>query len=168
MSICNFPLSPHPYCRGTTTETKSKRRSQTPYSTHTPSCYSFLPSSRNRMGNCCSQPDDQEKEAAQRSAQIDRQIEQDGKKLKKECKILLLGKSSLSILWYLRLMIQARVNLASPRLSSRCASSTKMASHTTPRSHIVKQYTLTSSRARRQLPPRCTSLRLSLPIPPTR
>jgi guanine nucleotide-binding protein subunit alpha len=48
------------------------------------------------MGNCCSQRDDQEKEAAQRSAQIDRQIEQDGKKLKKECKILLLGTSALS------------------------------------------------------------------------
>ena len=43
------------------------------------------------MGNCFSQHDDQKKEAAQRSAQIDRQIEQDGKKLKKECKILLLG-----------------------------------------------------------------------------
>jgi len=48
------------------------------------------------MGNCCSQHDDQEKEAAQRSAQIDRQIEQDGKKLKKECKILLLGMSAPS------------------------------------------------------------------------
>lgn len=47
------------------------------------------------MGNCFSQPDDQEKEAAQRSAQIDRQIEQDGKKLKKECKILLLGTTTL-------------------------------------------------------------------------
>lgn len=49
------------------------------------------------MGNCCSQHDDQEKEAAQRSAQIDRQIEQDGKKLKTECKILLLGMPALSL-----------------------------------------------------------------------
>jgi len=49
------------------------------------------------MGNCCSQHNDQEKEAAHRSAQIDRQIEQDGKKLKKECKILLLGASALSL-----------------------------------------------------------------------
>ena len=49
------------------------------------------------MGNCCSQPDDNEKEAAHRSAQIDRQIEQDGKKLKKECKILLLGTSALPL-----------------------------------------------------------------------
>lgn len=45
------------------------------------------------MGNCCSNHNDDEKEAAQRSAQIDRQIEQDGKKLKRECKILLLGSS---------------------------------------------------------------------------
>ena len=42
------------------------------------------------MGNRCSQ---QEKEAAQRSAQIDRQIEEDGKNLRKECKVLLLGTS---------------------------------------------------------------------------
>ena len=49
------------------------------------------------MGNCCSQDDDQKKEAAQRSAQIDRQIEQDSKKLKKECKILLLGTPALSL-----------------------------------------------------------------------
>ena len=49
------------------------------------------------MGNCFSQHDDQKKEAAQRSAQIDRQIEQDGKKLKKECKILLLGTSAPSL-----------------------------------------------------------------------
>lgn len=48
------------------------------------------------MGNCCSQDDEQKKEAIQRSAQIDRQIEQDSKKLKKECKILLLGTSTLS------------------------------------------------------------------------
>ena len=49
------------------------------------------------MGNCFSQHDDQEKEAAHRSAQIDRQIEQDGKKLKRECKILLLGTSTLPL-----------------------------------------------------------------------
>lgn len=47
------------------------------------------------MGNYCSKHNDEDKEAAQRSAQIDRQIEQDGKKLKKECKILLLGVSTL-------------------------------------------------------------------------
>ena len=50
------------------------------------------------MGNCCSKQNDGEKEAAQRSAQIDRQIEQDGKKLRKECKILLLGMFTLSTL----------------------------------------------------------------------
>ena len=48
------------------------------------------------MGNCFAKQNDGEKEAAQRSAQIDRQIEQDGKKLKKECKILLLGMFTLS------------------------------------------------------------------------
>lgn len=48
------------------------------------------------MGNCCSKQNNDEKEAAQRSQQIDRQIEQDSKKLKKECKILLLGTSALS------------------------------------------------------------------------
>ena len=48
------------------------------------------------MGNCCSKQNEGEKEAAQRSAQIDRQIEQDSKKLKKECKILLLGMLPLS------------------------------------------------------------------------
>ena len=36
-----------------------------------------------------------DREAAQRSAQIDRQIEQDSKRLKKECKVLLLGTSTL-------------------------------------------------------------------------
>ena len=49
------------------------------------------------MGNFCSQPDDRDKQAAHRSAQIDRQIEQDGKKLKKECKILLLGTFARSL-----------------------------------------------------------------------
>ena len=49
------------------------------------------------MGNRCSKQNHGEKEAAQRSAQIDRQIEQESKKLKKECKILLLGKSAPSI-----------------------------------------------------------------------
>jgi energy-coupling factor transporter ATP-binding protein EcfA2 len=41
------------------------------------------------MGNRCSQ----QEEAAQCSAWIDRQIEEDGKKLKKECKVLLLSTS---------------------------------------------------------------------------
>jgi hypothetical protein len=40
------------------------------------------------MGNCGSQPDRAEKE---RSDAIDRQLEEDSKKFKKECKILLLG-----------------------------------------------------------------------------
>ena len=42
------------------------------------------------MGNCSSAT--QDREASQRSANIDRIIEEDSKKLKKECKILLLGK----------------------------------------------------------------------------
>lgn len=41
------------------------------------------------MGNCLSSND--EKEAKDRSTNIDRQIEEDSRKFKKECKILLLG-----------------------------------------------------------------------------
>lgn len=40
------------------------------------------------MGNCVSQPD---KEASQRSQEIDKRIAEDAQKFKKECKILLLG-----------------------------------------------------------------------------
>ena len=46
------------------------------------------------MGNCASTHDDLG--AAARSAAIDRQIEEDSKIFRKECKILLLGKSSHS------------------------------------------------------------------------
>ena len=46
------------------------------------------------MGNCASSHDDLG--AAARSAAIDRQIEEDSKIFRKECKILLLGKSSHS------------------------------------------------------------------------
>jgi hypothetical protein len=46
------------------------------------------------MGNCASTHDDPG--AAARSAAIDRQIEEDSKIFRKECKILLLGKSSHS------------------------------------------------------------------------
>ena len=42
------------------------------------------------MGNCVST---QDREAVARSQEIDRQIEEDSKKFKKECKILLLGQS---------------------------------------------------------------------------
>lgn len=44
------------------------------------------------MGNCVSQ---QDREAQQRSQEIDKQIEEDSRKFKKECKILLLGTSPL-------------------------------------------------------------------------
>jgi len=40
------------------------------------------------MGSCMSVPD---KAAQERSAEIDRQIEEDSRKFRKECKILLLG-----------------------------------------------------------------------------
>ena len=43
------------------------------------------------MGNCVSA---QDREALQRSQEIDKQIEEDSRKFKKECKILLLGASS--------------------------------------------------------------------------
>ena len=45
------------------------------------------------MGICASATGD--READQRSAEIDKQIVQDSKKFKKECKILLLGMSSI-------------------------------------------------------------------------
>jgi len=45
------------------------------------------------MGNCASAT--QDREASQRSADIDRIIEEDSKKFKKECKILLLGSGRL-------------------------------------------------------------------------
>jgi guanine nucleotide-binding protein G(i) subunit alpha len=46
------------------------------------------------MGNRCSQQEKEaKKEAARRSARIDRQINEDGKKLATECKVLLLGTS---------------------------------------------------------------------------
>jgi guanine nucleotide-binding protein G(i) subunit alpha len=107
------------------------------------------------MGNCFSQHDDQEKEAAQRSAQIDRQIEQDGKKLKKECKILLLGTFALSlpVLRHLTLVTLG---------SSESGKSTIVKqmriihqdgfSHDAKIWHTAKPYTPTSSRAHRRLP----------------
>lgn len=50
------------------------------------------------MGNCISAQDRAEKA---RSDAIDRQLEEDSKKLRKECKILLLGKSLRLTLWAL-------------------------------------------------------------------
>ena len=46
------------------------------------------------MGNCVSS--NEQKEAKDRSVAIDKQIEEDSRKFKKESKILLLGKSPLS------------------------------------------------------------------------
>ena len=48
------------------------------------------------MGNCYSSCQD-DRVATQLSAQIDREIEQDGKRLKKECKVLLLGTLGLHL-----------------------------------------------------------------------
>jgi hypothetical protein len=48
------------------------------------------------MGNCASS--NQEADGKTRSDMIDRQIEEDAKKYKRECKILLLGQSTSSIL----------------------------------------------------------------------
>lgn len=42
------------------------------------------------MGNCVSQPDQEEKS---KSDAIDKQLEEDSKRFKRECKILLLGQS---------------------------------------------------------------------------
>lgn len=51
------------------------------------------------MGNCVSTDD---REASQRSHEIDKQIEEDSRKLKKECKILLLGESPFLFLSAIR------------------------------------------------------------------
>ena len=47
------------------------------------------------MGACQSSQDGEEEEKKKRSRQIDAELEQDSKRLKKECKILLLGQSLL-------------------------------------------------------------------------
>ena len=60
------------------------RHNHTPVETTTPQRFRVV------MGNCASAT--QDREASQRSADIDRIIEEDSKKFKKECKILLLGK----------------------------------------------------------------------------
>ena len=49
------------------------------------------------MGNCVSSSD---REAQQRSQEIDRQIEEDSRRFKKECKILLLGESSVVLVGF--------------------------------------------------------------------
>ena len=52
-------------------------------------CDPRRPTDYGPMGSCTSVPD---KAAQERSAEIDRQIEEDSRKFRKECKILLLGK----------------------------------------------------------------------------
>lgn len=47
------------------------------------------------MGACASV---QDRTAVERSAEIDRQIEEDSRRFRKECKILLLGELSFSFL----------------------------------------------------------------------
>jgi guanine nucleotide-binding protein G(i) subunit alpha len=46
------------------------------------------------MGVCLSTDEKQDRD---RSQQIDRQLEEDNKRLKRECKILLLGKEQMSV-----------------------------------------------------------------------
>ena len=62
------------------------------------------------MGNCVS---NQDREAQQRSQEIDRQIEEDSRKFKKECKILLLGEYPLALC-----SGAARHGLSLPRLAA--------------------------------------------------
>jgi len=59
------------------------------------------------MGNCSSAT--QDREASLRSANIDRIIEEDSKKFKKECKILLLGKG-----WPLLLRLPTKLTRTAP------------------------------------------------------
>ena len=89
----NFPY-PHPHCQGRHRRRRSNLSdapNQIFYGTLTPSCYFSHHSSQDRMGNYRSRFND--RKVAQRPTWIDRQIEQDGKKLEEECKILLLGPS---------------------------------------------------------------------------
>ena len=44
-----------------------------------------------KMGQCCSSENSEGAEQKKRSQEIDKQIEEDSKKLRRECKILLLG-----------------------------------------------------------------------------
>lgn len=60
------------------------------------------------MGNCASSQDDATAKA--RSAEIDKQLEEDLRKFKKECKILLLGASFLSSLHHAMLTESVRLN----------------------------------------------------------
>jgi guanine nucleotide-binding protein G(i) subunit alpha len=45
-----------------------------------------------KMGACMSSPNSEEVEQKKKSRVIDAQLEEDSKRLRKECKILLLGK----------------------------------------------------------------------------
>lgn len=65
------------------------------------------------MGNCVSNSEDREAKA--RSDAIDRQIEEDQKKFKKECKILLLGMFFSAFLFFVSLDASAPLVL-SPRI----------------------------------------------------
>lgn len=59
------------------------------------------------MGNCVSNSEDREAKA--RSDAIDRQIEEDQKKFKKECKILLLGMSRSLCLFTFALSLSVHI-----------------------------------------------------------
>ena len=52
----------------------------------------FVQVFKQRMGACQSSQDGEEEEKKKRSRQIDAELEQDQRRLRKECKILLLGK----------------------------------------------------------------------------
>jgi hypothetical protein len=60
------------------------------------------------MGSCFSSPKDEDAEARQRTHEIDRRLEDDYKRLRKEVKILLLGISTIHMqktnyrLWRIR------------------------------------------------------------------
>ena len=68
------------------------------------------------MGGCVSQPDRAGKE---RSDEIDRVLEEDNKKFKRDCKILLLGESTGTALQAPLTPVQAPASRARPRSSSR-------------------------------------------------
>ena len=72
------------------------------------------------MGACMSSESSEELEKKKRSRAIDAKLEEDSKRVRKECKILLLGKEvTLTFLELLANMYKAPEKAASPQLSSR-------------------------------------------------
>jgi hypothetical protein len=73
------------------------------------------------MGICMSSADNQDADQKKRSQAIDRKLEEDSRRLRRECKILLLGKqlSDAPLRMLANTRVQAPARAASPPSSSR-------------------------------------------------